>query len=260
MNLATRQSLNALNCRFYGERASEFDATRKHEWPGWQRTIDLFHATSDTKPTPVLDIGCGNGRFAHFVLNNHPIGAIDYTGVDQSPELLAIAENECIGSKADSLRWLKVDVASEELERAPLSDSYQLVVAFGLLHHIPSLDSRKKLISFLARRLSAGGTLAFTVWRFDQAERFRSKLIPWQEYNQHAVEKIDTDELEPGDYLMSFGDTSGTPRYCHAPDEAEIRALTDSLGLECVAQFAADGKTGDLNEYHVFVKSDGDSH
>ena len=210
----------------------------------------------DTETSRVLDIGCGNGRFAHFLLENHPIGPLEYTGVDQSLELLAIAENECIGSSGDNLRWLQYDVTAEELEEALLADQYQLVVAFGLLHHIPSLEYRRKLIAYLSKKTCPNGVLVFTIWRFDQSERFHSKIISWQDYNRRATDKIDTRELEPGDYLMSFGDTGGVARYCHAPDENEVDVLTDSLGLKRIAQFSADGKTNDLNEYHVFLKSE----
>lgn len=255
MNSTTRRQLNSLNHRFYSERADEFDATRQHEWPGWQSTVELFNPPPSNTRSRVLDIGCGNGRFAHFLLKNHPIGEIEYTGVDQSPELLAMAEKGCIGSKGDSLRWLEFDATSPDLEEALLPDQYDLVVAFGLLHHIPSLEYRRRLISYLSSRTDTQGTLVFTIWRFNESKRFREKIIPWQDYNHDAVEKIDTAELEKGDHLLSFGDRGGTARYCHALDEGEIEALTESLGIERLAQFTADGKTNDLNEYHVFVKS-----
>jgi len=255
MNSNTRRKLNALNHRFYSERADEFDATRQHEWPGWRRTIELLNPATSHSHNRVLDIGCGNGRFARFLLKNHPIGAIEYTGVDQSPELLAMAEKEFAESEGDSLRWLEFDATSNDLEEALVPNQYDLVVAFGLLHHIPSLEHRKKLISYLSDRTNANGILAFTIWRFNESNRFREKVIPWEDYNHEAVEKIDVHELEKGDYLLSFGDRDGAARYCHALDKNEIEALTEPLGLKRLAQFTADGKTNDLNEYHVFVKS-----
>lgn len=256
MNSITRRKLNALNRQFYSERANEFDATRKHEWPGWRNAIELFNRPPNKTPSRVLDVGCGNGRFAHFLLKDHPIGPLEYTGMDQSRELLALGEKECIGSKEDRLRWLQFDITSDDLETPLRHDQYDLVVAFGLLHHIPSLEYRRKLISDLSNRICVGGILIFTLWRFDRSERFRNKIISWQDYNQQTADKIDTRELEAGDYLMSFGDTSGTARYCHAPDENEAEVLTGSLDLIRLAQFSADGKTNDLNEYHVFVKSE----
>lgn len=258
MNSVTRHRLNDLNRQFYSERAGEFDATRKHDWPGWQKTVDLLQPQPEGRATRILDIGCGNGRFAHFLLGEHPIGTVDYTGVDQSRELLAVAESECVGGEGDSLRWQTLDLTSDEIGGAILPDRFQLIVAFGLLHHIPSQEYRRRLISFMADRLVEGGILVFTVWRFDQSERFRSKIISWQDYNRTAVERIDLQELEDGDYLMSFGDTRRSARYCHAPDEAEISDLTASLGLERIARFLEDGKTHDLNEYHVFMKTEKD--
>ena len=216
----------------------------------------LFDRPTDATATRVLDVGCGNGRFAHFLVDGHPVGPLDYMGIDQSRELLAIGEGQCAGSKGDRLRWLHFDLTSDDVESSLRDEPYHLVVAFGLLHHIPSLEYRRKLIAALSSWTCLGGTLIFTLWRFDRSERFRKKIISWQEYNQQAEEEIDTGELEAGDYLMSFGDTGGTARYCHAPTENEVGALTESLGLKRIAQFEADGKTQDLNEYHVFSKSE----
>ena len=257
MNSITKRQLNDLNRRFYEERATEFDGTRQHEWPGWQNVIERLKPSVRGTRARVLDIACGNGRFAQFLQKDHPVGAIEYTGVDQSPALLKIAEKECRESDADRLDWLLFDATSDALEETPLPDQNHLVVAFGLLHHIPSLESRKRLIAHLSELVDLNGILVFTLWRFNHSKRFQDKIIPWQDYNRQADDKIDTDELESGDYLMSFGDMGSTPRYCHAATELETEALLESLALEQVDRFTADGKSNDLNEYFVFQKSVG---
>lgn len=166
-----------------------------------------------------------------------------------------MAQKKCAASEGSSLSWLECDATSSDLKNHLPANRYDLVVAFGLLHHIPSLEHRKKMMKPLANSLCAHGVLAFTIWRFEKSERFTEKIISWQDYNQDSVEKIDLNELEHGDYLMSFGDTSRVARYCHAGGDSEAKALTESLGLERIDQFSADGKTNDLNDYHVFVKS-----
>ena len=86
MDDATRQRLSDINRAFYSTVAAEFDRSRAQPWAGWQPLLPHLAALP---PMPrVLDIGCGNGRFGHF-LTQH-LGAMRYTGVDYSPEMLQI--------------------------------------------------------------------------------------------------------------------------------------------------------------------------
>lgn len=248
MNPTTRRQLNDLNRRFYRERAEEFGATRQHPWPGWELALRFGASSPAETPCRVLDVGCGNGRFARFLLEDRPVGRIEYTGLDQSRELLSLARLQCKAGKGDRLDWLERNLFSPDAED-PLPDTkYDLVVAFGMLHHVPGFEMRKQLLQALARRVGPRGRLIFTVWLFERSQRFRDKIVPWAQYNRDAREVIDSGDLEPGDYVMSFGPGDGSLRYCHASDDAEIEALTLELDLEPIARFTSDG---DLNSYHV---------
>jgi hypothetical protein len=60
--------------------------------------------------------------------------------------------------------------------------------------------------------------------------------------------------LESGDFLLSFGDKNGAPRYCHDFDESEFDQLVSATGLRLMDDFEADGRSGDLNRYAVLQR------
>jgi SAM-dependent methyltransferase len=62
MDTETINRLNAINRAFYATVADDFDQTRGTAWPGWQRLLPYL-----STPLSVLDIGCGNARFALFL-------------------------------------------------------------------------------------------------------------------------------------------------------------------------------------------------
>ena len=68
MDPATANALRALNRRFYEERAREFSDSRNAPWPGWLRLAPhLRELAEGGRAISLLDAGCGNGRFAHFL-------------------------------------------------------------------------------------------------------------------------------------------------------------------------------------------------
>ena len=154
MDDATRQQLSDINRTFYSTVAAEFDRSRAQPWAGWQPLLPHLAALP---PEPrVLDIGCGNGRFGHF-LTQH-LGAMRYTGVDYSPEMLQITRK-----RLPDAQLLARDLVSE----APPAGPFDLVVCFGFLHHIPGAAQRLELVRALADRPSPpGGLLTFVTWRF----------------------------------------------------------------------------------------------
>jgi hypothetical protein len=76
--------------------------------------------------------------------------------------------------------------------------------------------------------------------------------MDWEGYNRSATEPIDPADLEPGDYLLRWGETAC--RYCHFADPSEAARLVESLQLENVESFRADGASGDLNLYYLLRK------
>lgn len=244
MNDATARALNELNRRFYAESAAEFAATRDAPWPGWRNLLPLLHGRTHAT---ILDVGCGNARFARFLS-----AALDapflYCGIDASAPLLALAERAL--ADLPGARLVQADLVLEPLEALlPAALRFDCVAVFGLLHHVPGESRRGALIRALAERVAPGGFLALTFWDFAEKPRFEGKLVvdPPPDF---------TDDLEPGDVLLRWGEAKSPPRlrYCHHADLAEEARLLAGLALAPELSFASDGRSGRLNRYRVLCR------
>lgn len=208
--------------------------------------MDVARDEAIPEPLVVLDLGCGNGRFATFLAEQGV--PFRYLGVDSSEELIERARAR--GSQA--LLYRTADFVEAPLDRVVPELDFSLVALFGVLHHVPGHRQRAQLLRQLGERLVPGGLLALTAWQFQAFRRFREKLIPWEQYNREAPEPIDLAQLEEGDHLLPWGSpTQGRVRFCHFSDGPAMEALLAESGLERVAAYAADGREGDLNRYYV---------
>lgn len=254
MQRRTRDLLDALNRDFYEKHAADFASTRDHAWPGWQRVLDRVPAG----PARVLDAGCGNGRFARFLVGAGR-GDLDYTGIDTSDALLAFASEHSEHLASEHVAGEQAAVPGFRFLRADLFDEgslppgpFDAIVLFGVMHHVPGFDARVQLASRLASRLRPGGFLAATLWRFGSDARVVGRTAPWRERPD-----VDAATLEPGDHLLRWGDSDDVVRYCHFVDADEVGRLierTRAAGLEVIDRFRSDGRSGELNEYLLWSR------
>ncbi len=182
MNCQTIAALNRINRRFYSELGEEFSRTRKNPWPGWTRVVSLYRehrVTAVTGPRlSILDVGCGNGRFLTFTTNRLR-QATRYLGVDMSLQMLNEAQSDAVrGSKIPAV-LVATDLTSDRGLQCLQAERSDLVVAFGLLHHIPGRQLRQRLLATLASCLAPNGVLAVSFWQFGEHERFLRRVIPW---------------------------------------------------------------------------------
>ena len=258
--LGTHQQLNAINREFYRSSAEAFSEKRQRPWPGWARLLsEVPTLTRPTRPLDrplsVLDVGCGNGRFGLYLARELSLN-IHYYGLDASQPALALAEGRLKTTPAITRYSLVehdlVTTSESDILPARAGTHHDLIVLFGLMHHIPGRARRAALLEACAKRLRSGGFLALTRWRFAQHERFKKRIVPWEDAT--GYEDLDRGELEPGDALLSWGDGSQV-RYCHAVSEEEADGwsnLANLANLDQVAQFDSDGESGDLNRYLLF--------
>ena len=233
MDNTTRQRLSDINRAFYSAVAAEFDRSRAQPWAGWQPLLPHLAALP---PMPrVLDIGCGNGRFGHF-LSQH-LGATRYTGVDYSPEMLQITRE-----RLPDAQLLSRDLVSE----APPAGPFDLVVCFGFLHHVPGAAQRLALVRAMADALAPGGLLTFVTWRFADFERLSQRIVPWP---ADLVEKVETN-----DFLLDWRRGARALRYCHHCDAAEHQALVSASGLVELASWCADGPDNAANRFSLLQR------
>lgn len=247
MNLKTIKKLNKINSDFYKAIADEFSETRHYHWKGWDNLVSFLKISS----LQVLDMGCGNGRFGQFLINKK-FSDFLYCGVDNSNELLKIAKNNL--KNVENARFENIDIVesllNNSLEEKLPSEKYDLITLFGVLHHIPSFELRKKLIEELSLKLKKNGLLVLTSWQFPMEDRFNKKIIKPEKLNLKPT------ELYKNDYILDWKKGKTAYRYCHFTDDSEINEIMENIeNISLFDEFLADGSNNKLNRYFILKKN-----
>jgi tRNA (uracil-5-)-methyltransferase TRM9 len=243
MQAQTVEALLALNRQFYARFAGEFSRTRQSWLPSFDRILPYLRSGFN-----VLDLGCGNGRFLSFLSDSGWSGR--YIGLDSSGTLL---------DDARRLASLHPHVPAEFVEGDLLSASwpeavrpagpFDALVGLAVLHHIPGRSHRVALFAQCGRMLPPGAPFIVSTWQFMISERLRRRLVPWKTMG------ISEDDLEPGDYLVGWGEGSPGARYCAYIDETDLKAMAVEADLTIEETFFSDGHEGNLNLYAVLKRS-----
>ena len=170
-------------------------------------------------PLRVPDVGCGNGRFGAYLFTAR--SELHYVGIDASSALLEKARQR--GAPGLDAQYKEADLIEVDLAAAVDGERFDLVVYFGLLHHLPGLARRRRLLQTGAGLLAAGGILAFTCWQFKSFERFQQRILPSDEFSDEAIGPVHPGQLEPGDHLLPWA-AGGSVPYRHLANHA--RTLT----------------------------------
>lgn len=245
MNLATQQRLLALNRGFYAQVAPEFDRTRAGLAVGWQALYKHLPRPAAGEPVWVLDVGCGNGRFARAL--EELARDFAYVGVDSDAALLTRAADQTADLIHTRTHFVRADLAEPGwTDRVrQLHAQYDVVVCLATLHHLPGYTLRLDLVKTLAALVKPVGVLIFSNWQFLTSERFAQKQIDWGEIGLSAQ------DVEPGDALLPWQQGGYAVRYVHQIDEGEMARLAREAKLIVIDSFYADGKEGNLNLYSV---------
>lgn len=275
MKKETVKKLNQLNQDFYNTIGKEFDDTRSHIWPGWEKVLEIIQ---NKEIEGVLDIGCGNGRFGEFVLKNHSQAKthdpkLIYTGIDSNEFLLKQAE-EKLGkiatptqqshSRADGnpgknqkFSLFKKDIIFDSWEKS-FEKKFDLIVIFGVMHHIPGSQNRIDLIKKAKKLLTKNGLIIFTTWQFAENERLQKRVVcPNPETSGETLKKLDLnkDDLEENDYIMDWQRGKTAYRYCHHYSQEEVENICTKSKLKIDQTFLEDGKERSVNRYWVLEHS-----
>ena len=236
----TARQLSRITSEFYTQQTQSFSATRQMPWQGWQHCLDVMSCFTAVEKPRVLDVGCGNLRFARFLTDQAGVQPVSY-----------FADIQITFIKMDLVNSLLDDTLSTQL-KVPACD---LVVAFGFLHHVPGTQNRIRLLCALLDKTKPGGYLCVSFWQFMNSAKLAAKA---NKATAQALQQlqIDLDALEKNDYLLGWQDQTHTWRYCHHFTQGELEDLVAQLAPQArmCAQFSADGKEGNLNRYIVFQR------
>ncbi len=242
LSATTVKRLIELNNDFYNKVAGPFTKTRSYSWAGWQRLADYFAEISFT-PQRILDLGCGNGRFLTFVLQNWQYQ--DYTGIDANTKLLEYAQ-ESYGD-LPNCKFITLDFLTNP-DLSLVKSQFDLIVLLGVMHHVPGEALRKQILTSASEKLSDKGFLIVTFWDFLSEKQLSKKIVPW------SMLDINEADLAERDYLLDWKRDNYAFRYCHYYVKEEIVELAKAAKLEVVTEFFADGPGGRANRYVVFKK------
>ncbi len=242
MRAAVRQRLLTINRTFYQRFASSFSQTRFGAQPGWHLIIPHFPSEGT-----ILDVGCGNGRFALFLAaqSRGASASWQYVGVDFSRPLLLAARE-----KAQAIPWLPATFVQGDLAQTPwplASATFESVVAWAVLHHIPGFTHRVAFLREARRAMKPGAALFLSTWRFTHNPRMRRKILPW---SRAGLSEAD---VEPGDYLLDWKKEGMGMRYAHEITPEELEALAQAAGFRVQQTWVADGREGDLSLYAILT-------
>lgn len=249
MDSETIARLANLTTSFYQKTASDFSQSRSQPWEGWESLISVINKISAI-PIRVLDVACGNGRFIHFLSQKFPEKKFEYTGVDNNLALLRDAKNQSTGQNLVS-QLVSLDIIEKLLQKNNFlraEEQFDLLVAFGIMHHIPSQELREQFFRTLSAHSKPGGIVIVTFWDFIAPKRLEKKQI------DPALLGIDKKLLDSGDYILDWKRGTSAFRYANHITVTQRYHLAKTVGFSLLTEFRADGKEKNLNHYLVLQK------
>ena len=188
--------------------AKDFSRTRGTFWNELLFTRDLIPDNAR-----IIDIGCGNGRFLSTIENK----PVDYTGIDFSQGLIAVAEERYRDRPHTAF------VVGDALVLPFPDHAFDIAVSFAVLHHIPSRAYRIQFLKEAAHVVKPNGIIILTAWNVWNAKpatvlKFALKKLFRQTHTDF------------GDALLDFGKEKEV-RFVHALTPHTIRSLAQEAGL-----------------------------
>lgn len=128
---------------YYNKAADKYDELHLGgRDPEHDQAIDLaFNRFLQRDITSVLDVGCGTGRSLHWLATHYP--SIQLTGVDPAEAMLDIAKK-----RVSNARFEIASGANLPFE----AGSYDVVIATGILHHVPNSEAVIREMFRVAKR------------------------------------------------------------------------------------------------------------
>ncbi len=128
--------------KFWNLIASKYAASPITDITAYQKKIEKLRCYLSSEDY-VLDIGCGTGTQCDDLANS----VKHVTGIDISTKLLAIAEMRKVERGIQNVEFLVTNVFDDRFE----SSTFNVVMAFYVLHFYENIDEVFRRISFLLK-------------------------------------------------------------------------------------------------------------
>jgi SAM-dependent methyltransferase len=246
MDKNTAQKLIDLNLQFYQRFSASFSSTRFSVQPGVKLTTAKYIIDADGSVShSILDIGCGNGEFARYLGKQGFAGG--YTGLDSSPGLLGFSNNIPKAVQFSPI-FLNKDITSNDWDSNFGTASFDRIVSFAVLHHIPGHDLRNSLFASIRRLLLPDGFFILSNWQFMNSKKLAERVVPWEEIG------ISRTQVDEGDTLLDWRAEEGKTgyRYVHLFSEDELAGYAKDADFKIIETFYSDGREGNLALYQVW--------
>jgi SAM-dependent methyltransferase len=247
VQVSTVLKLIDLNRQFYQTFAGQFSASRMRIQPGIKKIIGAIPIDSN-----ILDLGCGNGELALALLNHGFYG--NYVGLDFSAQLLKIACDRINPEQkptAGSITFLHRELTFTGWGKHLPFNNFDFILAFAILHHLPSTDLRRQLLQEAGILLNksnypTSGCFIHSEWQFLNSPRLRARIQPWESIG------LKQSDVEEGDYLLDWRQGGRGLRYIHHVNREELEILASTSGFQIKNSFLSDGEGGRLGIYQVW--------
>jgi tRNA (uracil-5-)-methyltransferase TRM9 len=250
VDIIVAKQLIELNQQFYQTFALQFSETRRRIQPGVRQMLSAI-----PKSSSILDVGCGNGELWHFLHASGFKGA--YLGLDSSTGLLEIARQTDLPNISSKPVFIHADLteSSWNLELYPgksIHDNktqpgrFDFVLAFAVLHHIPSVNLRLEILKKIRGLVSTEGQFIHSEWQFLNSAKLKQRIQPWE------VVGLQDSSVDEGDYLLDWRSGGRGFRYVHVFQEDELAILASEADFEIQTTYYSDGQGGNLSIYQTW--------
>lgn len=188
---------------FYTNSSEKRSSTRKKPWPEFdhiltyinevalanQQKIGEGKAKKEVEPLRILELGCGDGRFAEY-LDKHFEHDFVYIGIDSSKGLIDIANKTEYDNKISFQLHDMMDIVSYQDQQ-----SVDVVVSIASIQHL-HCRHRQALWNEVYRILNYGGKHITTNWSYSSwffSKHWNAMIAGWvlQLFNNRAFSRSD---------------------------------------------------------------------
>jgi ubiquinone/menaquinone biosynthesis C-methylase UbiE len=146
---------NQTNQETYEIISKEFSETRAYVWKCIKDFTELIKIKNENIPT-ILEIGCGNGKNMHYLLNNISCNLI---GIDTCQNFIDL----CISSK--------LNVKKNNITNLDFNDNtFDYILCIATFHHLLSDTDKNKGMKEIIRVMKSGAIGIITCWSTEQPE------------------------------------------------------------------------------------------